>query len=128
MNLRIARITTPLLLATALAFGTVWGDEADASKGTAATPAQDERAVPKHERPPRKPMSDEDRAAMRERYESMSEEEKQAMRDKRAERRAKWQAMSEEERQAAREKFRQNRADRPRPERQELPEGAADGT
>jgi hypothetical protein len=84
MNMRIAMITTPLILATALAFGTVWGEDTDASKGTAATPAQDERPAPKYERPPRKPMSDEERAAMRERYENLSEEEKQAMRDKRA--------------------------------------------
>ena len=126
--MRITRLVTTLILASTLALGTALGDEAVASKDAATTPAQDTRPAPNHDRPPRPPMSDEQRAAIRERYENMSEEDKQAMRDRRAERRARWQAMSEEERQAAREKFRQHRADRPRPEAQQRPEKTPDGT
>ena len=60
-------------------------------------------------------MSDEERAAMREQWraeaKAMSAEDRKAMRE---ERRARWESMSDEERQAAREHRRQNREDRGR--------------
>ncbi len=77
----------------------------------------------------------------------MSDEEKQAAREKRreqrgnhprgrdlsdeerAERRAKWEGMSEEEQQAAREKRRQHHGgkDRPHPRHRPRPDGAPEG-
>lgn len=111
-----------LLLAAALAIGTAHADESDQKSdqkpdqaseqapGPGSTEADDARPTPDHARPPRKRLSPEERAALRERYENMSDEDKQALREKRAARRAKWEAMSEEERKAAREKMRQQRA------------------
>lgn len=76
--------------------------------------SQDERAAMREKwRAERAAMSDEERAAMkqerREKWEAMSEEERDAMRAKRqegkAKRREKWESMSEEERAAARERM-----------------------
>lgn len=76
-----------------------------------------------------RPEGRRDRAAMRERWESMSEEERSAARLKReeirAQRREKWESMSEEERAAARERKRARKHDgksNRRPSRDEDPE------
>lgn len=71
-------------------------------------------------------MSDDERAAMREKwrgeFDSMSDEEKQAVREKRrsghrADRKARWDSMSEEERAAAREKRGERKGTRDKPRR-----------
>lgn len=119
--MRTRKIINALILASALAIGMAQGQESDPAPEAPASDA------------PRRQMSDEQRAAMRQRYENMSDEEKQALRDKmqsrRAERRAKWDAMSDEERQAAREKMRQHRdgQGRPRPGASGQPDKAPDG-
>lgn len=107
--MRTRKFINALILASALAIGVVQGQESDQPEETTA-PASDT---------PRPRISDEQRAAMRQRYENMSEEEKQAVRDKmqlrRAERRARWDSMSDEQRQAVREKMRQHRDGQGRP-------------
>ena len=120
--MHLTKPITTLILVTTMAFGTVQGQESD----------QPVEATPPASDAPRRQMSDEQRAAMRERYENMSDEEKQALRDKmqsrRAERRAKWDSMSDEQRQAAREKMRQHRdgQGRPRPGASGRPDKAPD--
>jgi hypothetical protein len=111
--MRIAKPVSTLLLLLAMTCSAAQGQESDQAPG--------------HDRPPPRQMSEEDRAAMRERFENMSDEEKQAFREKmrerrssqprggnlseeeRAARRAKWESMSEEQRAAAREMARQQR-------------------
>ena len=88
-----------LTAATSMAIGTAYGQESDA----AAAPPE---TKPQEQRPDRRNMTDEQRAAARERRQNMTDEERQAMRDRKRER---WQNMSAEERQAKREKMRARR-------------------
>ena len=88
-----------LTAATTMAIGTAYGQESDAPE----TPTE---AKPQEQRPDRWNMTDEQRAAARERRQNMTDEERQAMRDRKRER---WENMSEEERQAKREKMRARR-------------------
>ena len=81
MHIRKLAIIT--ILSTALAIGTAAAQETDAAEAAPQQP--DREQLQKH----RKPLSDEQRAAMRERWNAMSDEERQAARDKMRERRAK---------------------------------------
>ncbi len=110
--MRLRKITTMLLVASALSVATAEAQETDGSaEGTDPTTQGQHRDRDQmgHRR---QTMTDEERAARRERFENMSDEEKQAMRQRRqeqhAERRAakreRWENMSEEERAAARDR------------------------
>lgn len=119
--MRLGKLATRLILATSLAFGIAQGQETDDSADNGTAPAGEQRPQGNHDRPPRKPMSDEERAAKRERFDNMSDEEKQAMRQKRGEQRAKWESMSPDEQRAMRDRMKQRHGDRPKGERGNRP-------
>ncbi len=109
-----------LLVASALSVGAAGAQEtssSDEGSDTAAAGQHRDRDQMRHRR---QNMTDEERAARRERFENMSDEEKQAMRQRRqeqhAERRAakreRWENMSEEERAAARDRMKNRKGGR----------------
>ncbi len=121
--MRIRKITTMLLVASALAAAPISAEEADETADSTDTPAEGQKPNHGQKRHRRENMSDEEKQAMRARFENMSDEDKQAMRarfenmsdadkqamrERRDARRGRWESMSDEERQAAREK-RENR-------------------
>ena len=118
--MRIRKITTVLLVASALTAAPISAEEIDDTTKATDRPAEGQKRD--HGQKPQsfENMSDEEKQARRARYENMSDEEKQAMRERRhtlsRERRAKiregWESMSDEERQAAREKMKNRPVDK----------------
>jgi hypothetical protein len=119
--MRLGKSVGSLIIASSLAFGLAQGQETSDSTDAGTAPASEQRPQGNHDRPPRKPMSDEERAAKRERFDNMSDEEKQALRQKHGERRAKWEAMSPDEQRAMRDRMKQRQGDRPKGERGSRP-------
>ena len=102
--MRIRKITTMLLVASALAAAPISAEETDDTTEATDRPAEGQKRNHGQKRQRRENMTDEQKQAMRERFENMSDEDKQAMRERRDARRARWESMSDEERQAARER------------------------
>ncbi len=130
--MQFRKFTALLLLSSTLAFGMAGAEESDVAPGASDTPVQGNTQNRDQTRKPRADMTEEQKQAMRERWESMSDEEKQAMRERRmaksAEHRAKmrerWESMSDEERQEAREKMKNRQGGKgQRHDRQGGPEG-----
>ena len=103
--MRIRKITTMLLVASALAAAPIGAEETDDTTDSTDRPTEGQKRNDGQKRHRRENMTDEQKQAMRERFENMSDEDKQAMRERRDARRARWEGMSDDERQAAREKM-----------------------